>query len=315
MRTTRAIAAIESHFRLPELGEIGRLVSDFQKSPLSEALATLAQQPSSLQTAMEQMATPWLHAQETIRSIAGFAELQGIGQALRSVAGFDDNLAAALRADLGDWRDPISWRADVLNDLNVRAGFYADLGFNHALTAFPAPAFAESLDITGLRCEPPPPMARYGPPVPFPDDEEQEDGFERANLAHNWLQRLETQLRAFIDEQMTRAFGADWPRHRLPNGMYDQWRAKKRKGQESGAAEWPLITYADFTDYVLVICRGDNWREVFAAFFRRPESVRESFQRLHPIRLDTMHARPITQDDELLLYVETRRLAKMIRGD
>ena len=72
------------------------------------------------------------------------------------------------------------------------------------------------------------------------------------------------------------------------------------------------IAYADFTDYERVICRSDNWREIFTTFFDRPESVRESFQRLYPIRLDTMHARPITQDDELLLYVETQRLVKVI---
>jgi hypothetical protein len=43
--------------------------------------------------------------------------------------------------------------------------------------------------------------------------------------------------------------------------------------------------------------------------------VRESFQRLYPIRLDTMHARVIARDDELLLYVETRRLMKAVTGD
>jgi hypothetical protein len=69
----------------------------------------------------------------------------------------------------------------------------------------------------------------------------------------------------------------------------------------------------DFTDYELIICKRDNWREVFGVFFDRPENVRESFQRLYPIRLDTMHARPITHDDQLLLYVETRRLLKVIR--
>ncbi len=47
-------------------------------------------------------------------------------------------------------------------------------------------------------------------------------------------------------------------------------------------------------------------------FFVRTESVRESLQRLYLIRLDTMHARPITQDDEWLLYVETRRLVNLI---
>ena len=75
----------------------------------------------------------------------------------------------------------------------------------------------------------------------------------------------------------------------------------------------PVIEYADFTDYAPVICRSDNWRDVFAPFFNRPESVRESFQRLHPIRLDTMHARLITQDDQLLLRVEVKRLVKAIR--
>ena len=119
-------------------------------------------------------------------------------------------------------------------------------------------------------------------------------------------------MRKFIDEEMTRAFGTDWPKHRLPNGLYDQWHEKKRKAEQAGAEERPLVEYADFTDYVPVICRADNWREVFGPFFYRPESVRESFQRLHPIRLDTMHARLITQDDELLLHVEVKRLVKVI---
>ena len=53
-------------------------------------------------------------------------------------------------------------------------------------------------------------------------------------------------------------------------------------------------------------------KEVFGAIFGRPESVRKSFQRLHPIRICTMHARPITQDDQLFLYVEVRRLMKAV---
>ena len=96
--------------------------------------------------------------------------------------------------------------------------------------------------------------------------------------------------------------------HRLPGGCRDRWEEKKRKAKEAGAPDLPLICYADFTDYALIICRSDNWRDVFAAFFKRPEGVRESFQRLHPIRLDTAHARLISQDDELLLYVEVKRL-------
>ena len=119
-------------------------------------------------------------------------------------------------------------------------------------------------------------------------------------------------MRKFIDERMTFAYGVDWPKGRLPNGLYEQWQEKKRKAEQAGAEERPLLEYSDFTDYMQVICRADNWREIFATFFTRPESVRESFQRLHPIRLDIAHSRLITQDDELLLRVEAKRLVKVI---
>lgn len=311
----QAVAGFEARFRLPEITEAARLMMEFRTPQLSESLARYAEQTSSLQRAMESMRTPWLDAQEEMRSLAGFAELQGIGRGLVSMPSFGDSLASSLRVDLGDWRDPIAWRPEIFTDLAERSDFYVSLGFDQALTDFPAPAFEQSLDIAGLRREPPPLVDRYGAPVPRTnDDDEEEEGLARTNMAHDWLLRLETQLREFIDERMTRAFGADWPKHHLPNGLYDAWQDKKRKAKEAGGKEWPLVAYADFTDYERVICKSDNWREIFAAFFVRQESVRESFQRLYPIRLDTMHARPITQDDELLLYVETRRLVKVIIG-
>ena len=309
----QALTDFESRFRLPEMTETTRLITEFRTSPLSESLAaTCAEQTSSLQRAIESMRTPWLDTQEVMRSVAGFAELQGIGAALVNMPSFGDSLASALRIDLGDWRDSIAWRPEMFTDLAARSDLYVSLGFNVALTDFPAPAFEQSLDIAGLRRDPPPLVNRYGAPIPRVNDDDEEQGLARTNTAHDWLLRLETQLREFIDERMTRAFGPDWPKRRLPNGLYEAWREKKRKAKEAGGREWPLVAYADFTDYERVICKSDNWREIFAVFFGRPESVRESFQRLYPIRLDTMHARPITQDDELLLYVETKRLVKVI---
>jgi len=48
--------------------------------------------------------------------------------------------------------------------------------------------------------------------------------------------------------------------------------------------------------------RNDNWEKVFKPESRRVEFVQASFQRLYPIRIGTMHARIITQDDELYIY-------------
>jgi hypothetical protein len=38
---------------------------------------------------------------------------------------------------------------------------------------------------------------------------------------------------------MTRAFGPDWPRRRLPNGLFDQWRDKQRADVKAGRKEHP----------------------------------------------------------------------------
>ena len=84
--------------------------------------------------------------------------------------------------------------------------------------------------------------------------------------------------------------------------------------RENGEPEYPLIAYADFADYEQIIVRRDNWKQAFSSVFKRPALVQESFRRLYPIRVCTMHARLITQDDELYLYAETRRLLTAIES-
>lgn len=44
----------------------------------------------------------------------------------------------------------------------------------------------------------------------------------------------------------------------------------------------------------------------------RTKDIRESLQRLFPVRIATMHARLTTRDDELLLLVEPKRVLKAI---
>ena len=304
--------AFNARFTLPEVPAAMKLMQEFQQSSGAEAMARYATRADDILRAMEAMHTPWLDAQETLRSVTGLAEIHGIGRMLENMPAFDDTVCAALRVDLGDWREKIIWPKHVLTDVGARAKFYEDLGFDTALTDFPAPAFRESTEIAGLRREPPPVVAAYVDPVPRANSDNEESALALTNVAHDWLQRLEFHLRDFIDSRMTEAFGQDWPKHQLPNGMYDAWKRKREAAVKAGRQPLPLIAYADFTDYEQVICRKDNWRHVFSSYFVRKESVRESFQRLHPIRLDTMHARPIIQDDEMLLYVEVRRLVSVI---
>ena len=108
------------------------------------------------------------------------------------------------------------------------------------------------------------------------------------------------------------AFGNDWIKHRVPGTIQQAWKDKREKARDNGERERPLIAYADFTDYETIITKKDNWTTIFKPVFKRPMLVQESFRRLYPIRTCTMHARVITQNDELYLYAETTRLLSAI---
>lgn len=297
----------ESSFRLPEGVELDSLVSGFHIGGLAEI------HQAGLKDAMEAMSSPWLKVGEVAQSLSGFAELQGIGRELSVTAAFDTDFTNLLRKDLGDWRDKISWPENIFSDAMARTEFYVDRGFNTNLTNFPATSFHESLDIAGLRRPLPILVEEYGSPVSPSENDDDERGYIRTNTAHDWLQRLEGSLRLFIDKSMTAKYGKDWARHKLPNGLYDQWLEKQQNANHGEAKVYPIIAYADFRDYESVICKKDNWREVFHVVFTRMEDVRESLQRLYPIRIITMHARQITRADELILYIEARRITEAIQ--
>lgn len=314
MEKVRGISlALEAKFRMPALDELNRSIARYHDSPMFKALTQQTESARALSHAMESMHSPWIDRLEPLRSLDGFSSLQAIGQAIKAFPGFDERLSSLLRDQLGDWRDRITWPDNIFEDVVVRSQFYEQRGLNLALTEFPARAFAEGLELAELRTAPPTLVDLYGEPVPPADDEAEEDGLQRTNQAHEWLLRLETQIRQGIDTLMTAACGPDWPKHRMPNGMYDLWLDKQKKEVAAGKQPQPLIAYADFTDYAHIILRGDNWRQVFAPVFRREQDIRESLQRLYPIRLCTMHARIITQEDELLLYVEVKRIAKAVK--
>lgn len=155
------------------------------------------------------------------------------------------------------------------------------------------------------------------PVIELPDamhaaDAVEEVAFRRTNKCHNYLQRLERRLRQFINDAMTMQYGADWPGKRLAPQMLESWEHKKSRAENSGVIVTLFIDVADFTDYEAIICRQDHWRDVFESRFKRKESVRESFQRLYPIRLATMHARFVSNEDELYVLAESMRLLSAI---
>jgi hypothetical protein len=106
---------------------------------------------------------------------------------------------------------------------------------------------------------------------------------------------------------MTAQYGSNWPKKQLPPQLYENWEFKKQRAESNGEI-LTFIEVADFSDYETIICKKDHWREVFEARFKKKESVRESLQRLQPIRVAAMHARIVTKVDVLYLHAEVTRL-------
>ena len=120
-------------------------------------------------------------------------------------------------------------------------------------------------------------------------------------------------VRRFIGEAMHAQYGEDWMKKQLPKNMLDGWRAKEEAASKAGRDPCGLIDYADFSDYLLIIEKKDNWNAVFRSVFFRQENIRESLVRLYPVRIATMHARIITLDDDLYLRSETQRVLSAMR--
>ncbi|GLR97619.1 hypothetical protein ACVIU7_007943 [Bradyrhizobium liaoningense] len=308
-QAVQAIGNYRAHFELPAISQAAQLFKQFQESGIAKEMRLVHEQSRAIQSAMESMRSPWLDIQNQLKSMGSFAELQSIGISLRSFNAYDESLVSKLRINLGDWRETIKWPDTIFTDAVARTEFYADMGLNTGLTDFPADAFQQGALLAGLTIN----RAALVPEYDGTNEaNEEEAGFERTNAAHDLLLRFETNIRRFIDQQMTAAFGNGWIKQRVPGEIQKDWHDKRERARERGEQVWPLIAYADFAHYLPIIVRRDNWEAVFAAVFRRRESVTESFQRLYPLRIATMHARLITQDDELYLYVEAKRLLSAI---
>ena len=298
---------LEKQFRLPDVVETPALLRALEIDAPARVLAHYRDHASELRQAIEAMTAPWLNIQGQVRSLTGIVELQEIGHVLHTMPDFGIRSADRLRPHLGDWRASVDWPPEIFTDPLARSDFYVERGLDPVLTDFPASAFDQAITIAGIKRPPPPRIGDYDHASDPPRDDE-EAGLQRNNAAHDRLQRFETHVRRFIDRMMTAALGTNWIKHRVPGPMRQEWRDKRDRALASGEPEKPLIAYADFTDYEVIIVRDDNWREVFQSAFQRKTLVHESFRRLYPIRVCTMHSRIITQDDELYLHAETRRL-------
>jgi hypothetical protein len=300
-------------YQLPQVAEVQNAFDAYQSDYAAsfKGAELKSYLLDSLSASMERMQMPALDIVSAGTSIKGLLDVHRIASAIDSFPAYGVKAEALLRKELGDWRDVHSWPQKIFEREVDRATFYVDHGLDQSLTAFSPEAFEALAESSGLQTETRSLAQLFGDPVPI--DGIDQDGLKRSTEACRYLIGFERYIRMVIDEAMTEEFDTDWPRHQLPNGLFDKWTDKKEKAERSGGPPLRVIEYADFTDYVDVITRKDNWRRVFAAVFRTHEGIRESFQRLQPVRVCAMHSRLLTNDDMLFLYVEIKRITNAFK--
>ena len=122
---------------------------------------------------------------------------------------------------------------------------------------------------------------------------------ELGNEAYETLRRLETGLRGLIVSKLE-ALTPDWWNRRIPEDV--RHNAEERMQEDSGPWPWEsmkaeLIEYVDFTDYVKIVTRRDNWKEVFVHVFGDEETISSKLKELDPIRKSIAHSRKLSSHE------------------
>ena len=310
---THALSA--ERFRMPFAAEISSTIASAVAALSGVTMGRYSPAFDRLQTIIGDIRSPWVDLENARHSYAGIAKLAGLSVA---VAGhpFDTESSNAIRSVLGDWRTR-SIPEEISTDSILRDRFYVENGFDVELVAPPEPAFTESLQATRLLRQDllSPHVSENAIDLHQGESKEEQSLRNRMQDAHGLLWRLERDLREFIELVMTGRYGQDWPRKRLPGNpipqtnrtMYDSWIYKCSKApKQAGGVR--LIDYADFTDYEPIIVKGDNWTEVFEAYFHNKQSLIESLRRLYPVRVETMHGRSISKIEFTFTNAEVIRL-------
>ena len=307
-----ALVEYRKQFCVPDPSEITSLFPNLEKVLTRFAIRdATASYKDSLDRAMKSLTTPWLKIDDKIKSMTAASKLHEMGHLLNTKAMFSDVLLENLRENLGDWRGKFDLPKVILNDPLARHDFYIERGFDPSLTDFPSDAFEQVISVTGIKTKQQPLIPAYSF-MPQLGKVNVKSGIKRTTRAYILLRNFESQVRNFIDSHMKPIFGEYWPKHRSTGEIYNKWRDRRDEAQNNGEEEYPLIAYADFADYEVIVTRKDNWEKIFKPYFKDKIFIQVSFRRLYPIRNCTMHSRPITHDDELILHVETKHLLKAI---
>jgi len=122
---------------------------------------------------------------------------------------------------------------------------------------------------------------------------------------------LENELRKLIENELPKV-SSKWWKERIPEDV----RRNAEKRIEKKKQLWPwhpaksknILHFLDFTDYMKIIVRKGNWRDVFQRIFNDKDLLLGKLKELKPIRDSIAHSRFLTQNERDILRINAKSI-------
>jgi len=133
--------------------------------------------------------------------------------------------------------------------------------------------------------------------------------------AYELLRPLEEYLRSLIEKTLL-SLSSNWWIERVPGDVRTNAEDRKRKNH----LQWPWLAgtdlhpiyYVDFPDYVKIIRKKDNWRDVFVRVFKNEELISVKLRELEPIRNAIAHSRPLPRNGLERLRLNSKDILRLL---
>jgi len=124
---------------------------------------------------------------------------------------------------------------------------------------------------------------------------------------HLTLDELENALRRCIKSNLEN-LSKNWWIERIPLDI--RQKVEERRSKDELKRE--VIQYLDFSDYLKIIMRRDNWREAFQKIFKEQEVLLAKLKELEPIRNAVRHGRMLTIEQKEKLKVYSQDILRQV---
>ena len=248
---------------------------------------------------MTKLAVPWAFKEHPALSVTGLVRLASLRDIIAEADPYTMPVSGFCQREIGD---PVPFDPEAAPEEREAAAI--DSGTNPEVVAFPPTAYPSVLVVAGFEFNLPgmdAPKSERGDTTGVFDSRDRE-------LFH----QVEHHLRNLVSTELNRAAGSRWIRRRVPEDTRKKWDERKQEDQDRRGDSYALIYYADLMDLSDIICRKDNWKDVFSPIFKDPNDFQVAMRRLNPIRHAIAHGRPLVRTDQLVLCAEAVRLLRLL---